>query len=204
MLCCIASCFVFICFPHFFRSFTDLWNNANVTTVMLQISVKYFCRYSKRRICLFICFLHFSGPSPTFEITLMQLQRCYKYRWSTFAATPNVAWIISVIWKDLLWRPDFSCYLKQRGVCTIPMFQLSSRCQKCVAASHNSVIGNKKLFANNRNRVRWVVLCLSQDGACTDSFENFRESSLKVPKRENFLLAFFALNEPIWVCDLEN
>ncbi len=28
--------------------------------------------------------------------------------------------------------------------------------------------------------------------------------SLKVPKRENFLLAFFAVNEPIWVCDLEN
>jgi hypothetical protein len=27
--------------------------------------------------------------------------------------------------------------------------------------------------------VRWVVLCLSQDGACTDSFENFRDNSLK-------------------------
>ncbi len=26
--------------------------------------------------------------------------------------------------------------------------------------------------------------------------------TLKVPKRENFLLAFFALSEPIWVCDL--
>ncbi len=25
---------------------------------------------------------------------------------------------------------------------------------------------------------------------------------LKVPKHENFLLAFFALSEPIWVCDL--
>ncbi len=25
---------------------------------------------------------------------------------------------------------------------------------------------------------------------------------LKVPKRENFSLAFFALIEPIWVCDL--
>ena len=25
---------------------------------------------------------------------------------------------------------------------------------------------------------------------------------LKVPKRENFSLAFFALSEPIWVCDL--
>ncbi len=27
--------------------------------------------------------------------------------------------------------------------------------------------------------VRWVVLCLSQDGAYTDSFENFRDNSLK-------------------------
>jgi hypothetical protein len=27
--------------------------------------------------------------------------------------------------------------------------------------------------------VRWVVLCLSQDGACTDSFENFHDNSLK-------------------------
>ncbi len=27
-------------------------------------------------------------------------------------------------------------------------------------------------------------------------------NTLKVPKRENFSLAFFALSEPIWVCDL--
>ncbi len=27
---------------------------------------------------------------------------------------------------------------------------------------------------------------------------------LKVPKRENFSLAFFALSEPTWVCDLES
>ncbi len=59
------------------------------------------------------------------------------------------------------------------------MFQISLRSKKCVAARHSSVIGNKLLFANNRNRVRWVVLCLSQDRACTDSFENFREYSLK-------------------------
>ncbi len=26
--------------------------------------------------------------------------------------------------------------------------------------------------------------------------------NLKVPKRENFSLAFFAQSEPIWVCDL--
>ena len=28
------------------------------------------------------------------------------------------------------------------------------------------------------------------------------KQGLKVPKRENFSLAFFALSEPIWVCDL--
>jgi hypothetical protein len=59
------------------------------------------------------------------------------------------------------------------------MFQLSLWCEKWVAARHNSVIGNQLLFANNRNRARWVFLCLSHDGACTDSFENFRKISLK-------------------------
>jgi hypothetical protein len=34
-------------------------------------------------------------------------------------------------------------------------------------------------FANDTNRVRGAVLGLPQDGACTDSFENFRENSLK-------------------------
>jgi hypothetical protein len=29
-----------------------------------------------------------------------------------------------------------------------------------------------------------------------------RRNSLNVPKRENFSLSFFALSEPIWVCDL--
>jgi hypothetical protein len=55
----------------------------------------------------------------------------------------------------------------------------SLHCEKCVAAGHNSVIGKQSLFANNRNRVRRVLLGLSQDGACTDLFENFSENSLK-------------------------
>ncbi len=34
-------------------------------------------------------------------------------------------------------------------------------------------------------------------------FENeMLHNPLKVPKRENFSLAFFALSEPIWACDL--
>ncbi len=32
--------------------------------------------------------------------------------------------------------------------------------------------------------VRSVVLCLSQDGACIESFENFRDNSLKVLTNE--------------------
>ncbi len=101
----------------------------------------------------------------------------FKHRFWYFADTPNNGRSNSVIWKDLWWRPDFYRHLKLRGGCTIPMFQLSVWCEKCVAARHYSVIGKKLLFANNRNRVRWVVLCLSQDGACTDLFENCSENS---------------------------
>ena len=35
------------------------------------------------------------------------------------------------------------------------------------------------MFANNRNRVRRAVLGLSQDRACSNLGENFRENSLK-------------------------
>ncbi len=33
------------------------------------------------------------------------------------------------------------------------------------------------MFANDTNRVRGAVLCLSQDGACTNLFENFGENN---------------------------
>ncbi len=36
----------------------------------------------------------------------------FKYRYWFFADTPNIAWIVSVILKDLLWRPDFYRHLK--------------------------------------------------------------------------------------------
>jgi hypothetical protein len=41
------------------------------------------------------------------------------------------------------------------------------------------IIWKQLLFANNPDMVRWMVLGLSQDGACTNLFENFRENSLK-------------------------
>jgi hypothetical protein len=59
------------------------------------------------------------------------------------------------------------------------MFQLNVLCEKCVAALHYADIGKQLLLANSRNRVRGAVLDLSQDGACTNSCENFRENSLK-------------------------
>ncbi len=117
----------------------------------------------------------------------------FKYCYCFFTDTPNVAWTVSVICKDLSWIPDFCRYLKQRGGCTIPMFQLSLRCEKYAAARHNSIIGNQSLFANNRNRFCWVVLCLSQDGACTEFFENFRENSLK-----GYLSNDITLNPPLF------
>ncbi len=86
---------------------------------------------------------------------------------------------VSIIWKDLLWRADLYRLYKHRGGCTIPLFQSSVWCEKCVAARHYSVIGKQLYFANNRNRVCGAVLCLSQDGACTNLFTNFSENSLK-------------------------
>ncbi len=35
------------------------------------------------------------------------------------------------------------------------------------------------MIADDRNRVRWLVLGLSQDGACMDLYENHSENSLK-------------------------
>jgi hypothetical protein len=48
-----------------------------------------------------------------------------------------------------------------------------------ISLRHYTVIGKQLLLSNDRNRVRGVVLGLSQDGANTNLFENFRENSLK-------------------------
>jgi hypothetical protein len=85
----------------------------------------------------------------------------FKHRYWFIADTPNNATISSDIWsvgKDL-WRwADSDRLLKYRG------------CEKCVAARHYADIGKQLLFANNRNRVRGALLCLSQDGASMDEF----------------------------------
>jgi hypothetical protein len=44
---------------------------------------------------------------------------------------------------------------------------------------HYTVIGKHFLISNGRNRVRWVILGLLQDGACTILFANLSVNSLK-------------------------
>ncbi len=116
---------------------TDHCNDAEVTTGMLQISVRYLCRNTKCRV---------------------------DFR---------------VIWKDLSWTADSYRLLKYRGRYTIALFQISLWCENAVAARLYAVICKQLLISNNRNIVRWVVLGLPQDGACTDLFENLSEISLK-------------------------
>ncbi len=83
--------------------------------------------------------------------------------------------------------------LKYQGGCTIPLFQLSVRCEKRVAARHYADIGTQLLFANNRNRVRGAVLGLSQDGACTDLFENLSVNSYRILPLSNHLFSHWSI-----------
>ncbi len=61
---------------------------------------------------------------------------------------PTLAWIVSVIGKDLYGDPILPSF-QITGRLYNMMFQLSLHCEKCAAARHNSVIGNQLLFANN-------------------------------------------------------
>ncbi len=103
----------------------------------------------------------------------------FNHRYWFFTDTPNVAWIVSVIRKDLLWRAELYQLLKYREGCTIPLFELSVWFEKGVAARHYAVICKQLLNANDINWFRRVVLGLLQDGAYTDFFENLGENSLK-------------------------
>jgi hypothetical protein len=59
----------------------------------------------------------------------------------------------------------------------------------------NTAIGKQFLISNNKNSVRWVVLGLSQDGACTDLVDNLSENSLKgdLPNATTFNPPLFLL-----------
>ncbi len=92
---------------------------------------------------------------------------------------PISAKYLCALFEKIYDEADYYRHLKYRGGCTIPSFQLSVWCEKSVAARHYAVIWKQVLFANMRNRVRWVVLGLSQYGACTDFSEYFSEDSWK-------------------------
>ncbi len=54
---------------------------------------------------------------------------------------------------------------------------------------HYAVIWKQLMISNDRHKVRWVVLGLSQDGACTALFENLSVKSNATP----FSLPLFSL-----------
>jgi hypothetical protein len=64
------------------------------------------------------------------------------------------------------------------------------------ASNFSSDVGKQLLIANDRNRVRWLVLGLSQDGACMDLYENHSENSLK-----GDLLNDMIVNPPLFSLD---
>jgi hypothetical protein len=55
----------------------------------------------------------------------------------------------------------------------------SHKIKSNIANNFSSDVGKQLLIANDRNRVRWLVLVLLQDGACMDLYENRSENSLK-------------------------
>jgi hypothetical protein len=124
------------------------------------------------------------------------MQRCeFKHRYGFFADAPNIDRNVSVICKDILQSSYSYRFLQYRGGCTIPLFQISVQCEKCVAARHYAVICKQLLNANDVNRVRGVVLDLLHDGACTDFFANLSENSLKgdLSNATTFNLPLFSL-----------
>ncbi len=64
----------------------------------------------------------------------------FKRRYWFRADTPNIARNCSVTWKDSLWSSDSYRLLKYRGGWTIPMFQLSEWCEKCVGCRYLQTI----------------------------------------------------------------
>jgi hypothetical protein len=65
-----------------------------------------------------------------------------------------------------------------------------------ISLRHYTVIGKQLLLSNDRNRVPWAVLGLSQDGACIDLFENLSVNSLKgdLSNATTFKLPLFSLD----------
>ncbi len=58
-------------------------------------------------------------------------------------------------------------------------YSVLSLCENCVAARCWCRVCKQLLSSNNRNRIRWAILSLSQYRICTDLFENFSMNRLK-------------------------
>jgi hypothetical protein len=52
-------------------------------------------------------------------------------------------------------------------------------CEHCIAARYWCLFCKQLLYSNNRNRVRWAVLCFSRDEDWIDFFEILKVNSLK-------------------------
>ncbi len=61
---------------------------------------------------------------------------------------------------------------------TITIVKNPHKINSNTANNFSSDAGKQFFIANEKNRLRWVVLGLSQDGACIDLFENRSENSL--------------------------
>ncbi len=105
----------------------------------------------------------------------------FKHRYWFFADTPNIARICRCIWKRFIMKFRFlsSSQISGRMYNTV----VSIKCMMWkVFLSPTllyAVICKQLLNLNDGNRVRWVLLGLSEDGACTDLSENISVNSLK-------------------------
>ncbi len=81
----------------------------------------------------------------------------------------NNATILSDIWS--IGKESIAIFQFTTWHTSFPDFFISLR--------HYTVIGKQLLLSNDRNSGRWVVLGLSQDGACTDLAQNLSENKLK-------------------------
>jgi hypothetical protein len=86
------------------------------------------------------------------------------------------------------------------AVLTKAMFKSSQLCKNFDAARYWCHVWVQLLYSNHKNRLCWVVLGLSQDGACTDFYENLGGSA----QAWEFSARVFALSKRklIWASDL--
>ncbi len=78
----------------------------------------------------------------------------------------------------VLWRNFERFMMESRFLLfsLLPLFLCTALWEHCV---YWCSVSKQLLYSNNRNRVCWSIFGISQDGVCTDLFENFSVNSLK-------------------------